>query len=159
MKNKKLLYILLPATFVLWGAIIYKIIGTFYGDDDPSVITNNQLIAVVNNSNLNDTFSIHPTYRDPFFGKMMKINSGENHKVVVNTPAVTVIKHETAWPTVLYQGLIKNQKLNKELVLVLINGQNNTIKLGDKIGELELTKVFKDSIEFKLGKEKRFFRK
>lgn len=160
MKNKKLLYILIPATLLLWGAIIYKIVGSFHNSNDV-VYNNNTLSPIATKPIIEDTFSINPNYRDPFFGKISRATTNQTPRPITpSQPTVTKsMPTQMIWPTIAYSGLIKNQNSNKQLVMVSINGQSQTLKIGDKIGELELTKAYKDSIEFKLGKEKRFFKK
>ena len=41
----------------------------------------------------------------------------------------------------------------------MVNGQSVAAKMGDVISGVEITKITKDSIEVKFGKEKRFVRK
>ncbi len=53
--------------------------------------------------------------------------------------------------------IFSNQK--KQLALVLINGQNCIVKIGDIMSDVELIKVFRDSIEVKYFKESRFILK
>ena len=63
MKNKKLLYVLIPGVLLVWGIIIYKIAGTTSVDNSIGV-HNNQFIPGSVTEILNDTFSINPNYRD-----------------------------------------------------------------------------------------------
>jgi hypothetical protein len=160
MKNKKLLYILIPATLLLWGAIIYRIIGTVGNDESVNTMASS-FVPMVDSLEVNDTFSIHPDYRDPFSGKSLKKVlpvSSENRVVApkvpkINTPLVSV------WPNVAYGGIIKNQKSNKQSVLVLINGQSNIMNVGDVNLGIQLLKVYGDSIEVKFNKEKKIVKK
>jgi hypothetical protein len=159
MKNKKLLYLLIPLTVLIWGNIIYKIVATVNSGNEAQI----QSIHQIENSaieNMNDTFLINPNYRDPFLGKMIKKETDVTTtsiatplKTVKNTPVIST------WPAIVYLGIIKNQKSNKQLTLVQINGQSYSMKIGESVSEIELCKVCKDSIELKFGKEKKFFRK
>lgn len=147
---------------LLWAAIIYKIFNVINGSN-PNEVYKSAFIGNADNENLIDTFSIHPNYRDPFISKRaIKSNSSENKaaNVVINPSVIkTAITPSTVWPNLVYGGLIKNQKSNKVLALVQINGQANIMKIGDIAGEIELTKIFRDSIEVRFQKEKRFVRK
>jgi len=152
MKNKKLLFILIPATLLLWGYIVYKIIITASGNEPVNKTIPNQIIFE-NNDIAIDTFSIYPNYRDPFMGEMAKKPIIKDN----NQPKKPILI--TAWPTIVYSGAIKNQTSNKQLAIIQINGQSNIMKVGEKIGDIELLIIFPDSIEVKMGKEKRFVRK
>lgn len=162
MKNKKLLYVLIPLVLLVWGLIIYRIFNVVNGADS-NEMHKTAFIGNTDNENSIDTFSIHPNYRDPFISKGVKkiiLSDNEVANVAV-TPKVIVktTTSSTIWPNLLYSGLIKNQKSNKALALVQINGQANIMKIGDIVGEIELTKIFHDSIEVKFQKEKRFVKK
>ena len=162
MKNKKLLLILIPCTLLLWGMILYKIFSVVSPGDEMGASPNLLPSANINEALLTDTFSINPNYRDPFLGKTAKTistNSEENpspkketNHTTVSTPVIT-----NPFPSIVYGGLIKNKQSNKQLILVQINGQGTMMKLGDVVNGVELTKVFRDSIEVKFNKEKRIF--
>ena len=55
--------------------------------------------------------------------------------------------------------MIKNQKTNKQVYLVTINNQDNMMKPGDVISDVELKKVYRDSIEVTFHKEKKVIKK
>lgn len=162
MKNKKLLYILIPLTIFIWGMIIYRIVASSNSGNDNQVL-NAQHIENNTVDTLNETFSIDPSYRDPFLGKRLKQNSESNNptanSVATSVKPVKNIPVISSWPTVVYLGIIKNQKSNKQFTLVQINGQSYSMKIGETEAGIQLVKVYKDSIEMKFGKEKRFFKK
>lgn len=164
MKNKKLLILLIPATLLLWGMIAYKILSVASGGDGVGQIQ--ETVSVVNNDSniLTDTFSINPTYRDPFLGKINKtaaiITGGSSPPKTTSTPKPIVTSPiNKPFPSIIYGGLIKNKQSNKQLVLIQIGGQSTIMKIGDIVSEVELTKVFRDSIEVKFKKEKKFILK
>ncbi len=166
MKNKKLLFLLIPATLLLWGMILYKIFSAVSGGDN-NIGQNQEVVTPIDSNEqlLTDTFSIHPTNRDPFLGKMNKTISthtgGSSSPKTVITPKSTLAPPSinSTFPKIIYGGLIKNKQSNKQLVLIQINGQSNIMKIGEIFNEVELTKVFRDSIEVKFRKEKRFIAK
>jgi len=156
MKNKKLLYILIPCTLLLWGMIVYKIFSVATNNNDDS-FKSAVFTPSISNKAASDTFSIHPSYRDPFLGTANKKTiSTDKNSVPKKTTPPAVIKNTIPFPQITYGGLIKNTKSNKQLVMVLINGQSNIMKIGDIISEVELTKIFRDSIEVRFLKEKKF---
>lgn len=165
MKNKKLLYILIPIVLLVWGVIIYRIFNVVNGSGSNEVRKSSFVENTVN-ENLIDTFSIHPNYRDPFISKRAKKTTFENKITstvtkpdLIKKVANVVVPLSNKWPSIVYNGLIKNEKSNKQLALVQINGQSNILQLGNVAEGVELTKIFRDSIEVKFNLEKRFVRK
>lgn len=157
MKNKKLLYVLIPAVLFIWGYIIIMVLNAFYGNDKTNNVAPVAMLEEVEKNTI-DTFSIYPDYRDPFLGEFItkaKTSNANAANAVVKKPVTASI----VWPTISYGGLIKNQTSNKQLAIVNINGSSNIMKVGEKAGEIELLKIFSDSIEIRMGKEKRFVRK
>ncbi len=162
MKNKKLLYLLIPCTLLLWGMVVYKIFSVVSSDDDHVAFRGAEFTESTTDKTLSDTFSINPTtYRDPFLGTIKK-----NNNIITNRNAATIKIDKpttgsivTLFPKITYGGVIKNNKSKKQLALVLINGQSCIMKIGDIMSDVELIKVFRDSIEVKYFKESRFILK
>lgn len=156
MKNKKVLFILIPATLTVWGIIIYKIVANMHPDDN---IVFSKPLSIVNNGEVTvDSFSINPTYRDPFLGKVQNQPVVLEQQPIHKTPSPT-IKVSTPWPALAYHGIIKNTKLKKEMVLLEINGQEHMMKLGESVDGVLLSKAFKDSVEVQFAKEKKIIHK
>jgi type II secretory pathway component PulC len=157
MKNKKLLYILIPGTLLIWGMIIYKIFNTVHAEEN-TVAQHAELITT-DDEIKSDTFSIHPVYRDPFLRKKNKINNPGSGQAATKITKPKIVPVVIAWPKIIYSGIIKNQKSNKQLALIEINGQSNMMKVGEEVYGVQLLKVFKDSIEVGFLKEKKFVSK
>lgn len=165
MKNKKLLYILIPVVLLVWGVIIYRIFNVVNSSGSNEVRKSSFVENTVNET-LIDTFSIHPNYRDPFISKRAKKTTFENKVVstitkpdLIKKVSNVVVPLSNKWPSIVYNGLIKNERSNKQLALVQINGQSNILQLGNVAEGVELTKIFRDSIEVKFNSEKRFIRR
>lgn len=166
MKNKKLLYLLLPLTIGLWGVIIFKIVNSASGIEG---VENQDKIVFQKSDGLTmpDTFSIICNYPDPFLGKTTpKQYRSPANSVTSAAKAKDVVKEKKkaaittlVWPEVVYKGIIKNQKSNKQLALLQINGKSNAMKMGESYENIELIRIFKDSIEVKFGKEKKYVKK
>lgn len=150
------MYILIPATLIVWGLIIYRIInGMNSGNDNP---VSYAMSAVVKTELLADTFSINPVYRDPFLGKRTEKRTGaETAGAKVNVQPVVLPTIQ--WPAIVYGGVIRNQKLNKEMFMVQIDGQEYIMKKGETINGITLKMAFKDSIEVNFSKEKKIIHK
>lgn len=154
-----MLYILIPGTLIVWGLIIYKIINNMNPETDTTIRKN--VVTASSGEVVNDTFSIHPTYRDPFLGRSIQktVPSSPAPEVKVKPVVPAAVTMPTAWPRIEYNGIIKNQKSNKEMVLMQINGQNYMMKSGETKDGVELFKVFRDSVEVHFAKEKKFIHK
>lgn len=160
MKNKKLIYVLLPAVLVIWGIIFYRIFNAAGGDDNISSF-NDPGIREAQVSSYTDTFSIVADYRDPFMGKLAVENRPKT--VVTVQPRITEPKPQSpvkiAWPSIGYSGMIKNQKSALQLALLQVDGKSHTLKAGQSVEGVQLVKIFRDSVEVIFQNEKRTIRK
>jgi hypothetical protein len=157
LKSKKAVYILLPIVILIWGFIIYRIFSVV--NLSVEGVREAVLQPRVSQGPAHiDSFSINADYRDPFLGKMITREESEK-------PKAPVVKKEVpkpepiVWPVIVYKGMIKNQKSNKQLCLVSIGGQDNIVKEGDLIGEIELKRLTKDSVALAFKKETKYFKK
>lgn len=157
MKNKKMLYILIPGTLLVWGLIIYKIFLGAHSDE--GTIFAPVTVSKVNEDVISDTFSISPMYRDPFLGRVQGGHSDNSKPLIPKTPVMPVVDVPKVWPNIVYGGIIKNQNLKKELLLVEINGQSHAMKVGETIDGVLISKAFRDSVEVQFSKEKKIIRK
>lgn len=155
-KNKKILYVLVPVTLLVWGIIIYKLLNVVKTGNDELTAKRTRYEIGSKNELLADTFTICANYRDPFLGK---ISSNESPKIAATLIKAKETTAPTPWPLITYMGIIKNQRSNKQFVIIQINDQNITMKPGEINNGVELLKVFKDSVEVKFNKEKRFIKK
>ncbi len=152
-----MLYLLIPATLVVWGLIIQKIIKNMDSGENPAAMT--APLSVLASEEISDTFSIHPSYRDPFLRKLFIKQEASTQPVHKSTPPPPPVKVITPWPTIVFNGIIRNQKSNKEMVLLQVNGQDHMLKVGETAGDVLLYKSFKDSIEVHFLKEKKIIHK
>jgi hypothetical protein len=159
MKSKKGVYFLLVLVLAIWGAVVYKLFFQNKGGDVPSISKASFVAETVDLSMLNDTFSIHQNYRDPFLGKTTeKRISSSGQKAVSNLvakPAPTLIK----WPAIAFHGLIRNQKSNKQVALVQIDGHTYNMSPGETQARVELKRCFKDSVLVGFDGEKKTVKK
>lgn len=158
MKNKKATYILLSIVAAIWGIIVYKIFSTV-GSKESIQQENISYSSMLPVKTAIDTFSIIANYRDPFLGKMT-LSPSENDKPKtsvkkIEKPAPEPLK----WPSIVYRGMIKNQKTGKQLYLLTIDKQDNMMKPGEMISDIELKRVYRDSVEVVFKKEKRTIKK
>lgn len=155
MKNKKVAYLLVVLIAGIWAVILYRFFS-FSSSSDHTVQIESSFIPPALSSGIIDTFSISANYRDPFLGKTETPSKSKKSKAVpIPKKAIEPLK----WPVITYGGMIKSRKSNAQLCVVVINGQSNFMKEGDATSEVQLKRVFKDSIEVVFGKERRIMRK
>ncbi|MBZ9731339.1 hypothetical protein LB467_16745 [Salegentibacter sp. JZCK2] len=130
LKNKASLYLLLPLVVIIWGIVIYKVVGAF-GDETvvmseaPGVV-GKEIIRVKK-----DTFSLLPIDRDPFLGHYYKKPDQSKSK-----PVFPVEKVE--WPEVSYLGLISDTGESSKVHILQINGRQFLIEKGGTAEEIKI---------------------
>lgn len=159
MKNKKLIYVLLPAVLAIWGIVFYRIFNAVGGDEPGNALNeHNEKAAQV--TSYTDTFTISTDYRDPFMGKLAVEN---RPRTFVSSPPKRVDPKpqpvQVPWPTLGYSGMIKNQKSAVQLAMLQVNGQNYTLKAGQSAEGVQILQIYRDSVEVTFQKEKRIIRK
>ena len=155
MNKKVLTYILVIAIMIIWGNGIYMLMNRIHNQNNTNTGIGNFVPPELPKS-LMDTFHIKADYRDPFLGGTKKVSVPTNTATIIKpVPIPVVIK----WPTITYFGMIKNQKSNKQLVIVTIDGQSHNMKTGSIVSEVTLNKIYKDSIEVTYQKNKKIIKK
>lgn len=155
MKNKKVVYLLILVIAGIWAFILYRFFAFSSSPNNPEFQA--LFVPPVLTSTTSDTFSISANYRDPFLGKTeTKVESNRPKTTPVPKKVVELLK----WPAITYGGMIKNRKSNAaQLCMVVINGQSNFMKEGDIIADVQLKKVYKDSVEVVFQKDKKMIKK
>lgn len=159
MKNKKAVYILLPLVLLLWGIIFYMIFSAVNPSYDQQVQPRDLSINVSSENPLSDTFSIIANYRDPFLGKVFSSEKPVVRDASINSTPVKPIVIPKSWPSISYGGMMKIIKSSKQVALIYINGGSKMMKTGEIKEEVELLKIYNDSVEVMFHKEKRVVKK
>jgi hypothetical protein len=148
MKNKKLTYFLVVAVLVVWGLIIYRIVGAIDTGDD----TTGFMPALTKKEPFNDytlpkdTSKLSLNYRDPFgliqFKDTVKLVSHERtvRNVSIATPPMN-------WGFIRYAGYIRNPGSKELIALVQINGKSANMRVGDVVDQVKLIKNMQDSVK------------
>jgi hypothetical protein len=161
MKNKKLKYVLIPVVIVVWGLVFYKVFN--YANDDivlPSI--SNQLSKSATVESQKDTFSLSLQYQDPFLKKNRIIRKESTEAQELNTNQANTpltIRHSRRRRTkptpkqklseISYGGEIINANTKNVTAVIKINGKNKLLSKGDIVGDVEILKVYTDSIILK----------
>jgi hypothetical protein len=146
MKNKKNIYILLPAVLLIWGIVIFQ----FFSFSTPEeIVTNTLMELTVKPFKLKERtqFVINVNYRDPFLGKIY--GAQETVKVISTKKAVKKVSkpEETiVWPTIQYKGMISDPKGKNKKFMLVISDKNYFMKSGDTQNEIFLKDGDRESI-------------
>jgi hypothetical protein len=155
MKNRKMLYILVPAVILIWGAVAYSIFNHMHSSDS-NFEQQNAPVSFKTTDTDSIKYQLLANYRDPFnagirntkydeIGEQEKMSRSQN------------IGQPVAWPQIEYQGLISHNK--KWVALIKINNSNLLMKEGDEKMDIKLIKMYNDSVLLKFQKNNKVFAK
>lgn len=123
LKSKTSLYILLPLVVIIWGIVIYRVVGAV--SEEPETIEN---IPVVSKGEIKriekDTFSLVSINHDPFLGHYYKTAVPVEKKKI---PSETKIE----WPAVTYLGLVSDSGKSSKIHILQINGKQFLMEKGN----------------------------
>jgi hypothetical protein len=150
LRNKKLVYILLPLALIIWGLIFYKILSHFKKPPDINPILQREEIKPSDIA-ATDTMIIVANYRDPFLSTLPKVVSKPNAQItgkpsVPNRSIAARRVKKLKWPKIEYGGVVDNKEVRK-IALVKINNRKFLMQKGDKTNEVEVLEIFSDSIK------------
>jgi hypothetical protein len=130
MPKKTTLYLLFPLVVIIWGIVIYKVVGAF-GDEKiykPAAVklSENEI-----KREKKDTFSLLPIDRDPFLGHYYK-------KPVTTKPTPVSPERKVEWPEISYLGLITDSGNSSEVHILQVNGKQILIQKSGIAGGIKL---------------------
>jgi hypothetical protein len=149
MKNKKNIYILLPIVLFVWSAVLYQVFS-FTNNDEIISANDPEFIIKPLKVKQRQSFVIDVNYRDPFLGKMYLAQTISKVKTEKSTIKKTPNVQETlVWPVILYKGMISDTKDKAKIFMIIIDGQNHYMKIGDTENEIYLKSGDKESVYVK----------
>lgn len=159
MKNKKLVYVLLPLVAIIWGVIIYRIYVQM-SDKDNGAVAGFVLPASKTADTLPDTVKLLLNYRDPFqsysFQRQYQPKPNRGMDVFAETKQP---KPEFVWPDIKFNGLIVNSQNKSKTGLFSFNGKSILVKEGDVVEGYKIIKLFNDSVTVGVNKLKKTFKR
>lgn len=159
MKNKKLIYFLLPLVIAIWGIIFYKIFYYANPDNEEAISSTKKKSVLTTRQEMKDTFSIVADYRDPFHGNMISRDEKPKQMQPSKPVQLKIPLTPIDWSFISYSGVVKNKKTNNQLALVKMNGKEHLVRAKDTISGVVIQKIYKDSIEVMFQKEKKVIKK
>ncbi|WP_166923977.1 hypothetical protein [Flavobacterium poyangense] len=149
MKNKKNIYILLPIVLFVWGAVLYQIFS-FTDTDEITAADIPEFTIKPLKVKERQSIVIDVNYRDPFLGKMYTPQTVSKPKSGATSVKKTPKVQETlVWPVILYKGMISDTKDKNKIFMLVIDGQNHYMKIGDTANEIYLKNGDKESVYVK----------
>ena len=150
MKNKSVTYLLITVVAAIWGLVFYRI---FNATNEEENFPNQVAKPIKTTSTIEeDTFELINDYRDPFLGSMSssfdritsrpmrrKVPTPQKTEPTLATPPID-------WSFVSYLGTIWNKQTNKEIGILKINGNEVMVASNDRVGEITVLKVVRDSV-------------
>ncbi len=154
MKNKKNLYILLPAVLIIWGLVIYR----FFTGINPTTKIENTVeeLGEFKPKKLQeaDTFSVDLNYRDPFLGTFPK---KKKSAIKRKSPVKKEVQPETSFPSISYKGLVTPKGKNQKVFLISVNNQQHLYTIGSSFNEVKLLSGNDKEITLQFQKQKQTF--
>jgi hypothetical protein len=161
MKNKKLIYILIPLVLLIWGLIVFRIIKQINRSQKPA-IDNTSYSKNNNQGPETDSSSLILHYRDPFLhGITRKISdSGGSYNLFSNNSNLTTVtKAPVNFPNTRYSGLVINSKNKLKLGLLKIENKDFLVQEGELVSGEKIIRLHADSVIISFKKiKKTFFR-
>ncbi|MDB5267923.1 MAG: hypothetical protein JWP58_963 [Hymenobacter sp.] len=170
MKNKRLLYVLLPAVLAIWGLIFQRIWSAAAGEPEPEPADAALPHVLTGPVTAHTLPKLLLNYSDPF--KVTTEKAGRSLDQPANRPVafaqavtsptlnfpvapVPVAVAPVVWPSLRYLGFINNPRQNSRIALLAINEQEVMLKSGDNRQGVVVASIFRDSVQVTFqGKKK-----
>ena len=153
MKKKKTLYIMLPIVVTVWGFVFYQLFASFFSTPNYATEKAEQIINIEEIKE--DTFLIIADYRDPFLGKKVRLKKTNYTSSNVKKSSVkkSQVKTERSWPSITYNGMIKNNNSDRRVGIVKVNGKEYLVKEKDVVNEVAILSIGKNTVSVRFQKE------
>lgn len=166
MKKKIYTGILFLAVVIIWGYVGFQFINGMSAEEEElslDELTDSSPTPI----KLNTKQALKLNYQDPFLKsqiisqkKIVPTVNQQKPSSIKKTEAIPTIITTFNWPVITYKGLIQNQnRTNRVLGLIQIDGKECLVKPGEKINNLLITSIKKDKVEISAdGQTKSFLR-
>ena len=134
---------------VVWGLIIYRVVDAAGGDDSPLPSSTVKISKEPYNdfALAADTTKLLLNYRDPFGLIKQKDTTAPVKRGHFKAGTPVVPKPAFNWGFIQYSGFMYNPSSKKMVILVSINGRNETLTDGATKDNVKLIKNMRDSIK------------
>jgi len=147
---------LIPVVLLVWGYIGYSIFNYGETEEEIAPIKVGTIISDESNSQRKKVLLLN--YKDPFLkGNLYKKSKSVN--AVSNKAPIKKVEVPIDWGQVTYNGFIHNNKNQKKVALLNINGRQVLAKVGEQINELIIKSIRQDSILIQKTNASKWFTK
>lgn len=164
MKNKSLIYILIPLVAFVW----YKVFMRIKSNLEPEpVLVSNSANTLEKLYLKRDTFELKADYRDPFTDKtpipsggfQMPAQTSGSNPAPKREPKPKVDR-SIAWYPIKYYGLVKKAGSKDALAVLNVDREQFFLRKGQEVFDgYKLEQITKDSVLIRYRGEKKYFRK
>jgi hypothetical protein len=148
MKNKRAIYILLPVVLGIWGLVIYEFVS--FGSAEEIIPESPSHWAVQPHTYKEpQKIIIETNYRDPFLGTIDVPAGPVTQPKKQKKPTKVKAVPELVWPAIQFKGVISDVKEKKKTFLLIINGKNCFMSIGDTANGIFLKSGDKESVYVK----------
>lgn len=153
MKDKKSLYILLPAAAALWGYIIYLVVSGMGGGNDTIIQAAPPIVTTDTLTFGQDSFALSLSYSDPFLKKQKPIKTAAPTTSPANSapkkpkpPKKPVEDNTINWPPLTYGGSISGMGSKKEVIILIVGSDEFLVKEGDEVKGVKVNHIAPNAI-------------
>lgn len=151
LKNKNTLIFLFPVVVIIWGIVIWKVVGSFTDEIQVLPIPNHvdkKVVQIIPK----DTFSLIEMDNDPFLG--VAYNKPKTPTKVTGKAPV-----EIEWPPIEYLGLVSDTDVSSRIHVLMIEEQQHLMETGTEVDGVKLVMSRQDGVILKYrGVQKEFMK-
>ena len=150
---------LAPLTLIIWGMIVFRIIGHLRGPAEDAAVDQEPFTADLRHPS-GDTLILLVNYADPFLdhrlpsslGSLPGSNVSGRRSQIQGQPAIV-------WPEIRYEGIITNKNSKNTLYLIQVENSDHMIRPGDTIGKIKLIRANADSISVQMNNHMKWIKR
>lgn len=150
MKSKKMTYLLLVLSIVIWGTAGWKVYQAFHSETDvPTITTQTKIVE-------KDSVALLLNYRDPFLGNYVIVATAKDTSAAIkrhkpNSISPKETKKENA-PDIQFKGVMKMEK--NSLIILQTRSGIVTLKTGEEVDGYRITKLGNNKVVLTKGGKK-----
>ena len=180
MKDKRLLYFLLPAVTLVWGLIIWRIWAATSEPQEMAALPASPVLANPRQASTRPP-RLLLSYGDPFTSIKMGRSSQDNPPApvaihassslqLVPAPSTShlalpvraavppvVVAAAVTWPQVKYLGTITHTNGQTQVALLSIDNEEAVVKVGQRVRSIQVLHLFKDSVQLMHDSQKKMY--
>jgi len=145
MTKKSINRILIVIVTLIWGILLYQILGKRHFDVQqftPHIESQDSQEFLI----IKDTFELVKLSRDPFLGLVYERKKNKQSNTVVKKKKVNTNTVTIKIPRLQYLGYVKGEKYSNPLILIRIDNKLYKKRLNSKVKDVYLKEASKDSL-------------